>query len=97
MFEAYKQYDLNALKEVNDSLLVIKQDTNINQTATKKLALQKDSNNRNADKYRKGVIAYPILLADQEKYVSLQQNVVSSKANCFINYITLYKAVGGKL
>ncbi|MDD3435743.1 MAG: TolC family protein [Candidatus Gastranaerophilales bacterium] len=97
MFEAYRQTDLNALKEVNDSLLVIKQDSKIFDNTDTNLKLQTDNYKRAVKSYKNGVISYPELLSQQETLLNMQQNQINSKANCFINYITLYKAVGGKL
>lgn len=97
MFEAYRQVDLKAIKEVNDSLLIIKQDTLIDNNTTNNLALEKDNYLRAKNSYRNGVISYPALLLEEETYLKMQQNQVNTKTNKLINYITLYKAVGGKL
>ena len=97
MFEAYRQADLNALKEVNDSLLVIKEDTKIDKNTTKNLFIQEDNYKRAQNQYKNGVISYPELLEEQEKLITSQQNKINSKTNCWINYITLYKSVGGQL
>jgi len=97
MFEAYRQADLKALKEVNDSLLIIKEDTKIDANAGEKLKIETDNYQRATESYKKGVISYPDLLSSQEQLLNMEQNKISSKTNVLINYITLYKAVGGKL
>lgn len=97
MFEAYQQTDLEALKEVNNSLIIINHDTKIDENATKNLAFQKDNYQRASKSYKSGVISYPNLLAEQEKLLLMKQNQVNSKTTRFIDYITLYKSVGGKL
>lgn len=97
MFEAYRQADLNALKEVNDSLIMIKQDTIIDQNTIKNLTLQKDNYNRSSNRYKNGVISYPQLLTEKEALINSEQNQIKSKTNRLIDYLTLYKAVGGKL
>lgn len=97
MFESYQQTDLNALKEVNNSLLIIKEDSKINKNTYKTLLIQKDNYARSYESYKNGVISYTNLLTEQEKFLSTQQSEINSKASCFVDYITLYKAVGSKL
>lgn len=97
LFEAYKQADLIALQEVNDSLLFIKQDTQIDNSTLNKLNTQRDSYYRQLNQYKNGVISCPDLLAYQEALLSYEQEKVNSKTNRLVDYITLYKAVGGKL
>ena len=97
MFESYKQTDLTAIKEVNDSLIMIKQDTVIDNNTIENLNIQKDSYNRSSNKFKSGVISYPQLLTDKEVVINMEQNQVNTKTNRLIDYLTLYKAVGGKL
>lgn len=97
MFEAYKQADLIAIKEVNDSLLIIKEDSKINKNTTNNLKLQCDNYKRANKSYKSGVISYPNLLSEEEQFLNMQQNQINSKTNCLIDCITLYKVVGGKL
>jgi len=97
MFEAYRQTDLNAIKEVNDSMIIIKEDTKIDQNTQTNLALQNDNYNRANKSYKSGVISYTNLLAECEQLLAMKQNKVSSKTTRLIDYITLYKAVGGNL
>lgn len=97
MFEEYKQVDLNALKEVNDSLMIVKQDTEIDNNTIKSLKLQEDSYNRANNRYKSGVISCPQLLTEKELVIANEQNQVNTKATRLVDYLTLYKAVGGKL
>lgn len=97
MFEAYRQADLNAIKEVNDSLVVIKQDTLIDDNTTKNLITEFDNYQRARNSYKNGVISYPDLLSEEENYLMMKQNQVNSKTARLVDYITLYKAAGGKL
>ena len=97
MFENYKQADLTALKEVNDSLIMVNQDTIIDKNTIKKLNIQKDNYKRSNEKFRSGVISYPQLLTDREAVIGVEQNQVNTKTNRLVDYLTLYKAVGGKL
>lgn len=97
MFEHYRQTDLTALKEVNDSLYITKQDTQIDENTNTTLKLQTDNYSRSLNKYKNGVISYPELLSQQELLITSEQNKLTSKTNRIIDYFTLYKAVGGKL
>lgn len=97
MFEEYKQVDLNAIKEVNDSLIIIREDTAIDNNTIKNLMIQTDNYKRSNEKYRMGVISCPKLLSDQETMINTEQSQVNTKAARLMDYLTLYKAVGGKL
>lgn len=97
MFEAYRQTDLNALKEVNDSLLIIREDTKIDKNTSKNLVTQGDTYKRAQESYQNGVNSCITLLQEREKILTEEQNKTESKAALLTDYITLYKAVGGKL
>lgn len=97
ILEAYRQTDLNALNEVNDSLIMIKQDSDIDKNTTTNLATQKDTFQRATKSYKSGVISYPDLLNQKVSLLSVQQNQVTTKTQRLIDYITLYKSVGGNL
>lgn len=97
MFEAYQQTDLTAIKEVNDSLIIIKEDEKINKNAFENYKIQSDNFSRSKNSYKNGVISYLELLVQQETLLNSRQNEINTKTTCFTDYITLYKAVGGKL
>lgn len=97
LFEEYKQVDLNALKEVNDSLLIVKEDTKIYSNINSNFNIQEDNYKRAEQSYKQGTISYQEMLSSKEQLLSQEQNKTSSRAVCFIDYITLYKAVGGEL
>lgn len=97
LFENYKQTDLTALQEINDSLCFIKTDTNKDKATNRKFITQKDTYCRSNDKYKHGVISYLDLLSEKEMLLVMNQSIIDSKTTRLIDYITLYKAVGGKL
>lgn len=97
MFENYRQTDLNALKEVNDSMLIINEDTKIDQNTITNLQRQENNYQRACKSYHRGVISFTSLLSEQEQLLNMEQSQISSKTARLIDYITLYKAVGGKL
>lgn len=97
MFENYKQTDLNAIREVADSLLIIGEDTKIDKNTITNLQLEQNNYARARKSYKNGVISCPDLLQEQEQLLTIEQNQVKSKAARLTDYITLYKAAGGKL
>ena len=97
IFETYKQTDLNAIKEVSDSLLIIKEDTDIDKNTISQAKLQTDNFNRAAESAKRGLISVQSLLLEKEQVLIMSQNRANSKTNRLIDYITLYKAVGGQL
>ncbi len=97
LFENYRQTDLNAVREVNDALMIVKTDTAIDANTLKKLQLQTSDYTGSGKKFKQGAISYPDLLFDQQLLLTSQQNYIRSKTTRLVNYVTLYKAVGGKL
>lgn len=97
IFEQYKQTNLKAVQEVNDSLYAIKYDTDVDEMTFDKLELQKVNFCHFCKKYNQGVISCPNLLSEKEKLLALQIEKTGSKTSRLVNYLSLYKAAGGKL
>ncbi len=97
LFENYRQVDLNAVKEVNTALCMIKSDTLIDNNLAKDLEYQISKYKSSYKKYERGVISYPEILSENEKLINIEQNKARGKTTRLVNYITLYKAVGGAL
>lgn len=97
MFEAYRKSVEVSLKEINDSLYIIKSDTQIDKNTVEQFNLQKSTYVDYQKKLKHGVISYPDLLTQQEKLLNIAQNHVQTKTTRIVNYFTLYKAVGGCL
>lgn len=97
MFENYKQTDLKAIKEVADSLLIIDEDTKIDKNTLTNLQLEENNYTRLRKSYKNGTISCTDLLQERERLLSAEQNQTNSKSARLTDYITLYKAVGGKL
>lgn len=95
MFENYKQTDLRAIKEIADSLLIIREDTKIDKNTLTNLQIEQDNYARLRKSYTNGVISCTDLLQEREKLLTAEQNQTNSKAARLTDYITLYKAVGG--
>lgn len=97
LVELYKQTDLNAIKEINNALNIIKQDKKTESHANKQLELEKSTLNVSAKKLNRGVISRVDYLNDKNSYLQQSQLSAGSKAIRLIDYFTLYKAVGGDL
>lgn len=97
MFEAYQQADLNALREVNDSLLILREDSNTDQNTSSNLFVQTDNYQRAVKSFQRGTISYTNLLESEEQLLNMKINQINSKTTKMVDFITLYKAVGGKL
>ena len=96
LFEGYRQTSLNAVKEVNDSLCITKLDTQIDNNTIKYLELEQKDYKDSLSKYSRGVISYVDLINQYEKLLYIEQNQSKTKAARLVNYLTLYKALGGK-
>ena len=97
LFEQYKQVDLNAVKEVNTSLCIIKHDKEIeNKTGVNVNLAQKDL--QNASKMlNRGVTSNTQYKISENQYINKNMDLTRAKTQRIVNYYTLYKAVGGKL
>lgn len=97
LFENYKQTTLQAVQEVNDSLCDLKLDRDIDTENIDKLKLEEDNFARSLKKYQNGVISCPDLLNEQEKLIYIKTQQVQSRTVRLVNYLGLYKAVGGQV
>lgn len=97
LFENYKQADLKAIQEINDSLCMIKYDTQKDKDNNKKLNLEKKNFGLIKERYNAGIMSYLQMIQYEENVLSLQNEKDNSKAQRLIDYMTLYKATGTKL
>ena len=97
LFEMYKQADLNAIKEINNALNIIKYDKLTENNAKKEVHLEEKNYNNSNKKLKRGVISEIELLESKNSLNQKQQILSGAKASRLINYITLYKALGGQL
>ena len=97
LFEQYRQTDLDAVKEVNTSLCIIKHDTEIENKTKEKLSLV-SKNLHNADKMlNREVISKTQYINSENQYINKDMDLTKAKTQKLVNYYTLYKTVGGKL
>jgi len=94
MFENYQKTIQVSLKEVNDSLLLVKTSKQKNEDYLKKINFESDNLKITEIRYKEGVISYLDTLEPKEKLISLQKDQLQSKTDCIINNFGLYKALG---
>lgn len=97
LVEEYKQRDLTAIKEINNALNIIKQDTLSETNFKEQLRLEKINYIASSKKKKLGVISNIDYLNDAIEYHQKEQFLAYSKAKRLIDYITLYKATGGMI
>lgn len=97
LFEKYRQTDLEAVKEVNTALCLIKHNTTVDKNTLAKVQYEYKNLENSRKKYARGTISAPEYLNDLSKFIDVQKEAIQTKNQRLVNYFTLYKAVGGKL
>jgi len=97
LFEQYRQTDLDAVKEVNTSLCIIKHDTEVENGVNEKLKLEAINLNSADKMLNQGVISKSQYLNSENLYISKDMASIKAKTQRLVNYYTLYKTVGGKI
>ena len=97
LFEQYRQTDLDAVKEVNTSLCIIKHDTEVENGVNEKLKLEAINLNSADKMLNQGVISKSQYLNSENLYISKDMASTKAKTQRLVNYYTLYKTTGGKI
>lgn len=97
LFQEYKQIDLDAVKEVNTALCILKHDVVIENNTNEAEASQAKIFENSQKKYNRGVISSSDYLMQYRNLVASKQQSAQAKTAKIVDYFTLYKAVGGKL
>ncbi len=95
--ENYLKADLNALKEVNESLYTLKKDKESLLNGEKMVLLAKNNFIKAHREYNVGKKSYLYYLDENNTFINSNMNYYNLKNQNFINLISLYKAVGGAL
>ncbi|MBQ3311308.1 TolC family protein [bacterium] len=95
--ENYYKTNLTAMQEINDALISIKRDSEKLDEHKKQLALESQDFSYTKQRYNQGIISKLDLIQMQENLLTVNQLLTNSKGNCYIDYISLYKATGAKL
>ena len=97
LFERYRQTDLTAIQEISNALNLIKQDKLLENNSKEKLILEKRNKNIAKSKLDKGIISKSDYIDYEINTNQKEQFFANAKAARLIDYITLYKALGGEL
>ena len=97
LFENYNQTNLEAVKEVNTALCIIKHDQKVEDNQKSELDYETQNFQNAQKKLNRGIIAEPEYLTEENKLINSQTNYTQAKAQRIVNYFTLYKAAGAKL
>lgn len=97
VLEDYLKVNKTAVQEVNDALVVLKQDTAKLKQNEEHEKLEEKDFNYSKNRYKNGVISKRELYEMNENLLSVHKLVLSDKAACYIDSIGLYKAVSAKL
>ena len=97
LFEDYNQTNLEAVKEVNTALCIIKHDRKVEDNTKAELNYETQNFQNTEKKLSRGVISEPEYLLEENKLINSQTNYAQAKTQRIVNYFTLYKAVGGQL
>lgn len=97
ILQNYYKTNLVAIQEVNNSLSNLKLDDEKYHKNLTTLDMQKADFKYTQHRYNQGIISNLDLLQQKENLLVMNKMVISSKTDCYIDQISLYKAVGGKL
>jgi len=97
ILQSYYKTNLTAIQEVNDALSTLKLDNERYENNLDSYNMQKEDYHHSSNKYNQGIISKLDLLQEQETLLTINKTVISSHTDCYINQISLYKAVGGKI
>jgi len=96
VLQNYYKTNLVAIQEVNDALSNLKLDNEKYKKTLKSYDMQKADFKYMQSRYNQGIMSGLDLLQQKENLLVIDKMVASSKTDCYIDQISLYKAVGGK-
>jgi outer membrane protein TolC len=97
ILQNYYKTNLVAIQEVNDSLSSLKLDDEKYHKNLKSYDMQKADFKYMQMRHAQGIMSGLDLLQQKESLLVIDEMVTASKTECYIDQISLYKAVGGKL
>jgi outer membrane protein, multidrug efflux system len=92
---AYRATVLKALQDVEDALVVLRDDTQRLIALNEASQAAERAANLARMQYRAGLISFQIVLETQRIELATQDNLASAKASLSIDQINLYKSLGG--
>ena len=97
VLENYFKINQTAMQEVNDALVVLKQDYDKLEQNQKHFLLEQKDFELTKVRYEQGVISKKDYYQMEENLMTVQKLVASNTSDCLINAIGLYKASGSKI
>ena len=97
VLEEYLQTNLTAIQEINDSLVSIKRDKDKLDTVLKQEKFEEKDYGFYQKRYENGVVSKLDVAQSKENLLVVNKLKVKSKTDCFVDYISLYKAAGSYL
>ncbi|MBN1961794.1 MAG: efflux transporter outer membrane subunit [Deltaproteobacteria bacterium] len=91
----YKQTILNALQEVENTLVALVRNTQKAETLTRAVTAAQNASNLAWQRYKAGVIDFQAVLNTERSLLSLEDNLASARIEKILTLIRLYKALGG--
>ena len=95
--ENYHKTNLTAIQEVNDALITVQRDSEKLGEHKKQLKLETEDFGYTQQRYDAGIISKLDLVQMKENLLTVNQLVSSTTADCYVDYISLYKATGSKI
>lgn len=90
--QEYQKTNINAIKEVNDTLSNLQIDNKKYESNLKALNMEEKDFKFSQDKYNQGVISHLDLIQKREMLLNTQKMTADTNINVLINQISLYKA-----
>lgn len=97
LFENYKKTDLVAIQEINDSMCQIKYDTKKDDDNKQKFSYELSNYKIIDERYKAGITSHFDKIQFRENLLVLQKDTTNSKTQRLVDYLSLYKSVGGAL
>ena len=97
VLENYFKINQTAIQEINDALVVLKQDYNKLEQNQKHAQLEQKDFELTKSRYNEGIISKRDYYQMEENLMTVQKLVASNTSDCLINAIGLYKAAGSKI
>lgn len=97
VLENYFKTNQTAIQEINDALVVLKQDYSKLEQNKKHAELEQKDFEMTKIRYSEGIISKTDYYQMEENLLSVQKLVASNTSDCLINAIGLYKAVGSRI
>ena len=97
LLQNYQKTLLLSLKEINDSLISLNNSSQSNNDNLTRINFEQENLNLLNSRYDQGLASYLEVIDMKEKVILLEIDQIQSKTDCFIDALSLYKSLGGKL